>query len=413
MLFSKESTDTKPDIEEIYRFDRSEKYFAPGILVRVENGKGDLYETFYKDSYCLMFRDKTLFELQGDEYFCPTCEKLVRTAYNLEQTDEFHMDRINRADSSIDEILEEIRPLLGLLKSGYYCIWDTKLYPTDGNGNLFWDYPKEGKVLPGSCIYYFGDLEWGTLVPHYMIATQPKRKLNMERVDYYRQNPGSRAIAYYMDGNLTALIDGHHKAMAAAMEHKECNALVITRCSEGTHVTEKGIHHDLLIAGDSSFDMKELGIKLIKQNVQQKNVPADVKEITEASFERDDAFPCEIDSKELARYYPTVRLGVSIDLIGGDIDDAISKFLNNEKAFTFSESEILLAAAMGLHCENAMDVADKILREAWDADTMLMALEYVLMLPHTDELEQYLIDYMVEVEGDHPNVGRYIMQNLW
>lgn len=118
MLFSKESTDTKPEIEEIYRFDRSEKYFAPGILVRVENGKGDLYETFYKDSYCLMFRDKTLFELQGDEYFCPTCEKLVRTAYNLEQTDEFHMDRINRADSSLDEILEEIRPLLGLLKSG-------------------------------------------------------------------------------------------------------------------------------------------------------------------------------------------------------------------------------------------------------------------------------------------------------
>lgn len=59
----------------------------------------------------------------------------------------------------------------------------------------------------------------------------------MKRINYYRTKPDCRAIAYYMDGNITALIDGHHKAIAAAMEHKQCCALVISKCFYGYQKT--------------------------------------------------------------------------------------------------------------------------------------------------------------------------------
>lgn len=34
-------------------------------------------------------------------------------------------------------------------------------------------------------------------------------------------------------------------------------------------------------------------------------------------------------------------------------------------------------------------------------------------MPHTGNLEKYLIDYVVGVEADNPEVVGYIMQNLW
>ena len=105
----------------VKKLENTEKYFAPGILIFVENGEGDLYETIVyendKACYNLQLNGKTLFQLQGDEYFCPTCEKIVRTAYQLEQTEDFRLDKINTEEVGLDEIVSEITPLLKLLKA--------------------------------------------------------------------------------------------------------------------------------------------------------------------------------------------------------------------------------------------------------------------------------------------------------
>lgn len=159
-------------------------YFAPGALVAVKNGKGILREVMLEPApqsmMSLMLGDKPLFQL------------------------------------------------LGLLNSGYYTVWDTSLYPTDGNGHLFWKVPNEMVPLPGTCEYYYGDCEYADPHPYFMVGTQPRENYNAERVAYYRGHPGARAIAYFMEGYMTALLDGHHKAFAAALEHEKVNALVIT-----------------------------------------------------------------------------------------------------------------------------------------------------------------------------------------
>lgn len=117
-----------------------EDFFAPGALIEVVNGKGLLYERFMElvddKSYCtLMFGEKPLFQLQGDEYFCPTCEKIMKSGYNLEQSQEFYNQVINATKEAVsfEEALESMKPLLGLLASNYYLVLDTSLYPTDRN----------------------------------------------------------------------------------------------------------------------------------------------------------------------------------------------------------------------------------------------------------------------------------------
>ena len=72
-------------------WEKSEDYFADGALIYVHDGTGVLYsigsvESENKTYFTLMFKDMPLFYLQGDEYFCPTCEKIVRSGYQLEQT---------------------------------------------------------------------------------------------------------------------------------------------------------------------------------------------------------------------------------------------------------------------------------------------------------------------------------------
>ena len=130
--------------------------------------------------------------------------------------------------------------------------------------SVFWDYPNDSSVKPGSCIFYFGDGEWGSCIPHYMIATQPKKKLNVERVQYYKLNPNCRAIAYYMDGNITALLDGHHKAMAAAMEHRPCNSIVISKCTYFMRTMQNGEKYGCLEANEAIFKVDELQSEFCK-----------------------------------------------------------------------------------------------------------------------------------------------------
>ena len=415
-FFEKNMT-TKPNIHVVKHFSKSEEYYAPGMLIYVENGRGDLFANLVRENdnmcYNLQFKDKSLFQLQGDEYFCPTCEKIVRTAYKLEQTDEFCMDKINQEGTSFEEAVKEITPILGLLESGFYCLWDTKLYPTDGNGNLFWEYPNDSSVKPGSCIFYFGDGEWGSCIPHYMIATQPKKKLNVERVQYYKRNPNCRAIAYYMDGNITALLDGHHKAMAAAMEHRQCNSIVISDCTYFLRTMPNGKKYGCLQADEATFMVDDLDSEFCKEKYLSRKKEHKYSAISDWEIDTKDSFPDEIDTRGLSDYYPTVKECVSMDIVGPITNEYIDKIIHGEISIQEIQFDIFMDALATSKHERLSEVIDYILYNYQMNEYMLPALKHLFRLPHTDDLEKYIIDYVVEVEDDHPEIGRYIMQNLW
>lgn len=209
----------------------------------------------------------------------------------------------------------------------------------------------DNEVLAGSCVYYRGNGEWGTYVPHFMIATQPKGKMNPEQVAYYLERPNARALAYYMDGNLTALIDGHHKAMASAMAHRSCKTIVITKCYE-MYRNHEGKEKHYLSANDSCFDMEELGIAYQKECVKK---TIEKEEYVTFSMDEKDHFPIPINAAELASQYPTVAEHVAMDLFGPVTDEVIDEFLHRKKDYTEDDVCLLLEALGGHRHERLFD----------------------------------------------------------
>lgn len=414
-FFGKFSKSKLPQIRVLVQWESSEDRFAPGFLIQVKNGTGDLYEKFLSEgspkSYeTLMFRGIPLFQLQGDEYFCPTCEKIVKSAYQLEQTEEFHVEALNRNDVGVGEVFKELEPLLGLLEEDFYCIWDTQLYPTDGNGHLFWDYPNDDSAKKGSCVVYCGMGEWGSCIPHFTIATQSRKKWNPERTEYYRQHPGCRAVAYYMDGNLTALIDGHHKAMAAALEHQSLNAIVISRCYPGRRVTDDRGEIRFLCANDTYFNCENIGECKIAEN-RTEHVGGEKEGELKVSDEACQ-FPPEI--KKLAEYYPTAEDCAYIDICGTITDQTIEEYMTGKKEFVPEEICIFIRALGAAKHKRLFEVLDCILHSEWyrNPEVMVCAVQQLVKLPRTEQMEAYLIDCVVDIEEEYPMAARIILDNL-
>lgn len=401
-------------------------FYTPGALVRVKNGKGQLYERFSEEtgdvSYCtLMFGDVPLFQFQGDEYYCPTCEKIVRSGYGPKQPQEFREARMNGENVSFEEALEGMKPLLGLLEDNCYVILDTQLYPTDGNGHLFWDVPASEGGVPGSCLFYRGEGEWGNLRPHFTVATQSGARLCESRVEYYREHPGCRAVAYYMDGYMTALLDGHHKALAAALERRKVNALVIIPCYP-VAAYQNGIRAaEYLRAGDMSFSCAQYGVKAAE--TYKDKLSAEKMEIIQAWFTgREPCFP--YDSRGLAAIYPDAR-GVSdleayTDKYGEITPERLDRIVAQTHICTPDEICDLMAALGALRHERLFETADFFLRKCTylsllafhDTDTFKAIAKQLMKLPHSEEIVQYMVEIMVEYEDEYPSVGEEIKEWL-
>lgn len=406
-------------------------FYAPGALLQVENGKGLLYDCYSEEpspaTYCtLMLGDFPLFQLQGDEYFCPTCEKIIRSSYGLEQTDEFREERMNGENVSFSEALEGLRPLLGLLEDNCYVVLDTQLFPTDGNGHVFWNVPESRKGVPGSCLFYRGDGQWGDSRPHFTVATQSIEKLCPSRVEYYRRHPGCRAVAYYMDGYMTALLDGHHKAMAAALDHRCVNALVIMPCHRVVRQERKDsgeiCRREYLVSGDMWFSCEEYGVKSGRTMERKKPSPEKMGAIRSRFSRQEPPFP--YDNDELAAVYPGASEASDIDAYtdkyGEITQEVLDQILTQEHSCTVYQIRALLRALTGLRHERLFDMADFFLGKCTylsllaihDMETFAVIVEQLMKLPRTEELVQYMVNLMVEYEDEYPSVGECIKEWL-
>lgn len=364
-----------------------------------------------------MMGDTPLFQLQGNEYYCPTCEKIMKSGYNLEQSAEFYNQVINATKEgvSFEEALESIKPLLVLLPSKYYIVLDTSLYPTDGNGNLFWETPNEEQELPGTCIYYFQEkgYTWGKLRPYFTVGTQPVKKLSRERVEYYSQKEGARAIAYYMDGYVTALLDGHHKAMAAALKGQKVDALVIIPCYESIRCMGE-VKSRVIGMGGMKFSCEEYGLTASENNGQNKlnkeeqwvEIRKILSQIPQAPIKSELPY----DTKELVRQYPDVRTVAYMDLVGEITGERIERILTGQEVLLPEQITDLLEAMSGLRHERLWEVADFFMdRYRNIREVILTCFEVLTRLPRTEKLDTYLIDKMVEFEDEYPIIKGYVM----
>lgn len=418
----KEKSEEKPRVRQPSvtikeSWEKSAERYAAGVLVEVRDGKGCLREVYGETGEAayltLLFHEQTLLQLQGDEYFCPTCEKMLKSGYGLEQTQEFWQNRLNE-DLPFAEALEGIKPILGLLKSGYYVVVETQLYPTDGSGHLFCEVPNEEEYVTGTCIYYYGIRRkngcamWGNNRPYFTVATEPKAKLRQERIADYRERPRGRALAYYMDGYMTALLDGHHKAMAAALLHQKVPALVIMPAYCTAHREENGEITKAVSAGEFCWNCAPhyLEYSLYKPN---EKMDTDAMRQIVKSIPAYGTIAIDEKGKELAGYYPTVDEVASLDLVGEMSEKRIQDILTGREVPDEEEIPYYIKALVVQKHVSLLEMADFFLRQYAYCRKRYAIVKELTKLEKSDALVDFLIQVMVDYEEDYPEIKDLIL----
>lgn len=151
--------------------------------------------------------------------------------------------KVNSPYTNISDGIERIVPLMGLLNEGLYLIGDFELVPVRPDGTH--------ALNSGSTESYYSVYRTeGTMsrhydAPMYILPSQRAELLNPERIRYYmdvfqqlppHQTP--RAVAMYINGAVTLLLDGHHKAAAAAALGRRIKTSVIFSVKESKVLNE-------------------------------------------------------------------------------------------------------------------------------------------------------------------------------
>lgn len=174
--------------------------------------------------------------LQMELPLCPTCAGLVAAGHGIENGNcaelEAISERINAPFVSLEQSIRDLEPLLTLLKTGLYVVADALCVPADGDGSFFWAVQNEPKRTPATGMavdtenddYFDGQ-------PLYLYPSQSAARFDAARADYYMplmaQPDTPRAIAYTVAECLNLLLDGHHKAAAAAALYRPVPCLLI------------------------------------------------------------------------------------------------------------------------------------------------------------------------------------------
>lgn len=215
------------------------------LLFYLKNGKNILRTEWYQmesssspfeeDYFTLLLGKTPLVYVQSSG--CPTCESLLAAGYGIpEDQNELKetCNQINLPYTTLADALERISPLIFLLPTGFYLLSMSDYYPTDGNGHFFWKAVNQFTPLSATAEYYESrNYRCLDCPPAFLYPSQPHSKFDPDRVEYYRHiirenRPFPHAIAHSLMGAVSVLLDGHHRAAAAALEGKMLPTLTIS-----------------------------------------------------------------------------------------------------------------------------------------------------------------------------------------
>ncbi len=224
----------KPKVAVIDNFTINYLWNRSALLINVENGKKRLRkETLFvkgETAEILMLDNYPLITLHGNNRACNTCHKFIAPGYGLDRIASVELytigQKLNNLPESLAAAVADITPVLELMPSGLYLIAEMNLYPTDGNGNFFWAFNRE-TYGDNKYKYYTKKENINSLNPSYLVPLKSPIAYDAAKVEHYKENPNLPALAYFLNGSLCALLDGHNKAAAAALQKRELKAIVI------------------------------------------------------------------------------------------------------------------------------------------------------------------------------------------
>ena len=403
------------------------------------NGAGKLKEVYkevedLKNSYLAQIRlnDIPLIQINTD-YYISTIECLLATGYGIENANCKEIleiqEKINSDFISLEDSIETITPLLKLLNNGFYMIADVECYPTDGNGNFFWNVPNDLVLNPATAMKCLRDDDFTYIgrQPVYLYPTQTTDAYNSERVDYYIEklkkmsDNEPRAIVYNCGEFINFIIDGHHKACAAALLGKPLKCILIKKAGYFME-SEKGKWVDKLYF----FSLYE---KVTSKNVPKKYLPfkkneMKIEKLNEIKLEDGRVNKRKWENKYLdsVENYPSLEkyaniVNASINFEFKITDELIKKYVNT---FDENSQEMMKKIIYILMYTESLEKLQKIvikyaknsLNHKIDKDLKLMIYNILFQMKNNTEVEQIFIDYIVYNE-DRDDPVLELINSYW
>ncbi len=405
----------------------SSQWCKDAVFFKVQNGRGKLCHISgpagrdynYPSQFCL--NGKPL--VQGYYPVCPTCYGMLATGYGIENVDCRELAAIRKVlnceYTGLENAFNALLPLLKLLDDGLYMLADTELAPTDGK-HFFYNVPNKltQNMACGDSVYNSDYYAVTAGFPAFLYPTQSPKTINMQQVDEYRKKLSEgcelRGLAFYEKGFICALLDGHHKAIAAAQLGIKLKCLTIVP-ADGCFSENNPMPPDKRKLSDISFSTVHVKPEhdiLYGERYGRVFAKRRTENIQIADYSLTDERFADMDAFVAAHYHSleSICLLDAADLISDDITDAvIDEWLaspNDENA-VFLEYLMIHRAETDLPA--AYKIAEKVIhrgltmlpqKEAWKVVLMCkgenaenLAIDYVASHNKTDKCWDIVTSY--------------------
>lgn len=387
---------------------------------RLLPANADLYET----PLCLTLRGAPL--LSWLAAVCETSESWLCTGWGLDTAECPELDALreilNGGFAQLEDAVPSLSPLLELLPEGVYVLAESDAYPTDGCGQFFWNVsdrlepnPTTGLVCLADDDY---DYKYERIPPKFLYPSQRRSRLDLERVDYYKerfQQDGSlpHGLAVYVTEGMSVLLDGHHKAAAAALLGRTLPCLTVLRLE----------HYQLRPLAESRSREKKAAcfgpFTVPIGDMNGINLPKEPWKLTENSASLPEGRLADIELPEVllaaGKRYPTAEgyALVSAAEIGYPTDRELETWLTDPGLYRPQ----LRGALVVLRSRGDSRLKDTALRCAAVGDAYCSlkaeAFQVLAELKGDPDVEAFFIDYFVSLEEPpivHGSAQDYLTQ---
>ena len=225
--------DLKVDCSEIISIKEAKLVYVKGkgkLTVEIGKTEPNIWQAHSK----IKLNDIPLIQSKVSDI--PTWCNLLATGYGIENANCKELleiqEKINSDYINLETSINNMKPLLTLLESGFYLIADAICYPTDGE-NFFWNVPNNLTENLTTAPAYLGEGTYVFNQPVYLYPTQTTNSYNKDRVDYYIKkfknsaDNKPRAIVYNFEEFINFIIDGHHKASTSTILKDPVSCILI------------------------------------------------------------------------------------------------------------------------------------------------------------------------------------------
>ena len=357
---------------------------------------------------------------------CSTCSSLLATGYGIENANCKELleiqEKINSDYINLETSINNMKPLLTLLESGFYLIADAICYPTDGE-NFFWNVPNNLTENLTTAPAYLGEGTYVFNQPVYLYPTQTTNSYNKDRVDYYIEkfknsaDNKPRAIVYNFEEFINFIIDGHHKACASTILKEPVNCILIIP----DRIYKNYYKNICLNFSGILVDYKDIPKEYTQYIKKEKFSPSQEKiEIKDGIVNNREWEKEYINSAK--HYLSLLDYANVIDIMQDNEIEVNDIFIKNCLENFDKDSQVKIKKLLYLlkftdikkAQEIALKYAKKTLREE-EIDKELKQLTYRILLnnKNNEEVENIFIDYIVYYSDNKEDPVLNIINSYW